>query len=667
MFRISIAALLATALLSTAEGVSIIVNATVDSHIGSVGVSAGSQSMSLSKGGSTRWIAWNVGTAYRAAASNVATGYTARWTVTKSGQATLSGAIGDAINLTAAYTGCTLSFYGAPNVYTLTLKGNRNASTWPLIKDVKFPNANTLDTTAQVTYDQAYPSLPHPTATGYTFSNWYDNTAGRHLTEPLTAQTVDITSSRMFWAQWKANTYRVTLKLNNGAKDRWPLINAVFANGAKVDQVLSVTYGKNYPTLVSGIPSSPGYTFKNWYNQATGKHFRDGVQLTDQQVDVAQNNALWAQWKANTYRVTLKLNNGAKDRWPLINAVFANGAKSDQVFTVTYGNKYPTLVSGIPSSPGYTFKNWYNQATGKHFRDGVQLTDQQVDVAQDNALWAQWKANEYTISFDRQSGSGGSSSATATYGTAMPSIAAPTRSGYSFGGYYTARNGGGTQYYDAGGAGVRAWDLSQDTTLYAKWTADAVPDPDPEPITPEVVTITFDPQGGAGGDSFIKIPYGSRPTGQIGVPEREGYKFEGYYTESSGGGTMYWDGELGQWDSSAPPFTSDTTLYAHWSAVPRSKSLGAGIGTNAKMNAVDENVRVAISTTSNAAYVISWSPDLRTNNPPRAYQVLHSPKLPVKESDWEELPVPEHPDWVVFPFDGSPNHFFKVKLLKKED
>ena len=388
------------------------------------------------------------------------------------------------------------------------------------------------------------------------------------------------------------------------------------------------------------------------------------MQLTDQQVDVAQNNALWAQWKANTYRVTLKLNNGAKDRWPLINAVFANGAKSDQVFTVTYGNKYPTLVSGIPSSPGYTFKNWYNQATGKHFRDGVQLTDQQVDVAQDNALWAQWEANAYTISFDRQSGSGGSSSATATYGTAMPSIAAPTRSGYSFGGYYTARNGGGTQYYDAGGASVRAWDLAQDTTLYAKWAADAVPDPDPEPITPEVVTITFDKQGGQGGSDSIQVADGE-DLGKIEPPTKTGYEFVGYYTKPNGGGDCCWDAD--NWYCTSDFFTSNTTLYAHWTAVPSSRSLGAGIGTNAKMNAVDENVRVAISTTSNAAYVISWSPDLRTNNPPRVYQVLHSPKLPVKESDWEELPVPEHPDWVVFPFDGSPNHFFKVKLLKKED
>ena len=181
-----------------------------------------------------------------------------------------------------------------------------------------------------------------------------------------------------------------------------------------------------------------------------------------------------------------------------------------------------------------------------------------------------------------------------------------------------------------------------------------------------MVTITFDKQGGQGGSDSIQVADGEDIRKiTIEPPTKTNCEFLGYYTKPNGGGDCCWDAD--NWNCTSDFFTSNTTLYAHWTAVPSSRSLGAGIGTNAKMNAVDENVRVAISTTSNAAYVISWSPDLRTNNPPCAYQVLHSPKLPVKESDWEELPVPEHPDWVVFPFDGSPNHFFKVKLLKKED
>ena len=39
----------------------------------------------------------------------------------------------------------------------------------------------------------------------------------------------------------------------------------------------------------------------------------------------------------------------------------------------------------------------------------------------------------YTVNFDKQSGSGGSNSVTATYGSAMPSMTKPARTGYTFG------------------------------------------------------------------------------------------------------------------------------------------------------------------------------------------------------------------------------------------
>ena len=48
----------------------------------------------------------------------------------------------------------------------------------------------------------------------------------------------------------------------------------------------------------------------------------------------------------------------------------------------------------------------------------------------------------------------------------------PSRTGYTFGGYYTGTNGSGTQYYNADGTSTRKWDqTSNNATLYAKWTA----------------------------------------------------------------------------------------------------------------------------------------------------------------------------------------------------
>ena len=53
----------------------------------------------------------------------------------------------------------------------------------------------------------------------------------------------------------------------------------------------------------------------------------------------------------------------------------------------------------------------------------------------------------------------------------MPSATAPTRTGYTFGGYYTSSGGAGTQYYNASMGSAKNWDKTTNTKLYAKWTA----------------------------------------------------------------------------------------------------------------------------------------------------------------------------------------------------
>ena len=118
----SIFALLAAATTFADGGISITVNATVDSHIESVTVHSGSQTLgTIPKNGSVTWTAWNVDTAYTPTFAGVSDGYTAHWRVTASGVSELSGGVEDAITLSQPYAGCTLSFYGTPNTYSVTL------------------------------------------------------------------------------------------------------------------------------------------------------------------------------------------------------------------------------------------------------------------------------------------------------------------------------------------------------------------------------------------------------------------------------------------------------------------------------------------------------------------------------------------------------------------
>lgn len=125
-----------------------------------------------------------------------------------------------------------------------------------------------------------------------------------------------------------------------------------------------------------------------------------------------------------------------------------------------------TLSSSIPTRTGYTFAGWNTKqdGTGTTYAKGATYSTN-ADVT----LYAKWTANTYTVTFNKQSGTGGTNSVTATYNAAMPSATMPTRTGYTFNGYFDATSGG-TKYYNANGTSARTWNKAANTTLYAQWT-----------------------------------------------------------------------------------------------------------------------------------------------------------------------------------------------------
>ena len=126
-----------------------------------------------------------------------------------------------------------------------------------------------------------------------------------------------------------------------------------------------------------------------------------------------------------------------------------------------------TVVANAFTAPaGYDFKEWNSNASGS----GTKYTvGQNVLLTEDLTLYAIWQAKTYTVTFNTQSGSGGTTSVTATFDETMPNIQIPTRVGYTFLGYFSEPNGAGTQYYDGNGNSVNSWDIASVTTLYAAW------------------------------------------------------------------------------------------------------------------------------------------------------------------------------------------------------
>jgi hypothetical protein len=114
---------------------------------------------------------------------------------------------------------------------------------------------------------------------------------------------------------------------------------------------------------------------------------------------------------------------------------------------------------------GYAFARWNTTAALAAAYVGTEF------IEADLFVYASWTANTRTVTFDKATGTGGSDTVTATFDAAMPTATAPTRSGHTFGGYFTLANGGGVQYYSNTMVSLRNWDIDAATTLIAKWTA----------------------------------------------------------------------------------------------------------------------------------------------------------------------------------------------------
>ncbi|MDE6292362.1 MAG: InlB B-repeat-containing protein, partial [Bacilli bacterium] len=134
--------------------------------------------------------------------------------------------------------------------------------------------------------------------------------------------------------------------------------------------------------------------------------------------------------------------------------------------TATNPTSYKVTTNDItlnnPTKDGYTFNGW----TGSN----GETADKNVTIAQgstgNKTYTANFNPNTYTVTFDANGGSEVSTVLTvtydATYGDTLP---VPTRSGYTFGGWYTEETGG-TKVESTTKVAITA-----NQTLYAHWTA----------------------------------------------------------------------------------------------------------------------------------------------------------------------------------------------------
>lgn len=370
--------------------------------------------------------------------------------------------------------------------------------------------------------------------TGYTFSGW-NTSANGSGTAYLPGGSYTTNSSALLYAQWTVNKYTVTYNANGGTG------NIPFDNKSYFTD-LTLSDGSGF--------ARTGYAFTGWNTNAIGSGaIYSGGSLYTVNAPVA----LYAQW-AVTYAVTYNANSGigtvpVGTKATGINLVLSDGAG--------YGRT------------GYTFAGWNTAANGSgtaYAGGGSYSSNSAV------TLYAQWTLATYPIVYDPNGGTGTIASVTKTYGVniTLSSGGGLSRAGYTFAGWNSASNGGGTAY-----AAGSQYAVDAPSTLYAKWS----------PIT---YAVTYNANGGTGNipvDSKISDQSLTLSTGS-GF-SRTGYALTGWNTLTGGTGTSYATG------GSYTGFAS-VTLYAQWAptyAVTYNANSGTGtIAAGVKIAGISLNL-----------------------------------------------------------------------------
>ena len=451
--------------------------------------------------------------------------------------------------------------------------------------------------------------------TGYTFNGWNTKKDGSGDSYKNKASVKNLTATNggsvTLYAQWKANTYTLTLKYYNVSTKAWTTY-----------KTYTMTYNSTSHNSVS-TKSQTGYTFGGWYTgkSATLPTYGSNTNGNGTQVygsSGGYKSAATSYWSSGKWIKTSNVTLYAKYTGVgyTIKYYANNGSGSMSDTSATYGSNV-TLSTNSFTRTGYKFLGWSTSSTattatytdGQTISGGIKNTNSQSGGTV--SLYAVWAAESYSLSFNGNGGTVPTTSGTTTLGTAKVTYAStnisyasktnytnvsaytPSRTGYKFNGWYTAASGG-TQVFTSTGAkktGTSYWDSNSKWAydagsdgatiqLYAQWTA-------------YTYTVYLNPYGGNWGSTkesksytmtYASGNYNSsyRASNAIAMPTREGYTFAGWYTGTRGTGTMvykpvssssgmralYNSSATAYWDSSGNWALASNggsiTLYAYW-------------------------------------------------------------------------------------------------------
>ena len=327
-----------------------------------------------------------------------------------------------------------------------------------------------------------------PTRHGYTFTHYHYNYNGEYDVNASSAlgagnwDTTNITGPTInLVAQWSPNPYTISYNSN---KPSWASSSVTGSTG-QTDLVYDQT-----GNLANNGFSLKGLSFVSWNTKAdgSGTTYQAGQQVKN--MNDGQNTTLYAQWKPNTYTLTLD------DQYAVKAGTTAIYEKYDYGWYEESTAQNSAIIVDIPEKTGKKFGGYYTRKNGEgeqwidaNGKLTSNLTNNKISA--NTTIYAKWSPAVYKITLDNQGadkvagtaavwekhGTGYFSDAAATkqYTNSNKKITCPQKKNYTFGGYWTVKNdynqSNGQQLIDENGViNIAANTLfEKDSTVYARW------------------------------------------------------------------------------------------------------------------------------------------------------------------------------------------------------
>ena len=308
------------------------------------------------------------------------------------------------------------------------------------------------------------------------------------------------------------------------------------------------------------------------------------VKVTARTVDKSNNySESTKDFTINKYTITF--NKGTADK---IGGETSNITKS----CYAINGQSCSITSPTIEKTGYTIIGWN---TNKSATTSTWNANISKNISSSATYYPILKVNVYTITLDNQGAtSAGTKQVYYQYNSTKTingttcyyytnsslttclsggyNINKPSKTGYTFKGYYTSTNGSGTNYVNSSGTFVNnAYKTTGNKTLYANWQANTY-------------TITYNANGGAGSMGNTVVNYGTNTTIRNNTFTKTGYTFAGWTTRTDGMDDGYnWTGWSGTWkyvDGQYGISNNTLKLYAIWKdTTPPSMDYGPSTGT----------------------------------------------------------------------------------------